>query len=293
MILQSLQFIFFCVFYQILVRISKRLFPSMTLCTSLMRRALLSTLKLLRKSDRSTETGITFPDPMKNPSAFPATINITLPLISSIAVLSLWTHTIFGTWFQQPWCHSTTLLIDTLRPISTLNQKLTNLEKTQIRCSLHCERRTVKEKDCPSPLLPFKEITYRMDEWTKQLPRLEIWVNSGNPEQWTDFRQLWWTAIVFKCSYLFQLFDFYCLLVHYMFLFGRFTVFVLFPWSVWIRSKSLSTTSMQGNTPLGSWIRNTPWYIAEVHPGVNHRWTPSSATTPYNLLQYLIRSLLR
>ena len=30
------------------------------------------------KSDRSTENGITFPDPMKNPSTFPATINITV-----------------------------------------------------------------------------------------------------------------------------------------------------------------------------------------------------------------------
>ena len=149
-----------------------------------------------------------------------------------------------------------------------------------------------KKKDCPSPLLSSRKITYRIDEWTKQLPRLESWVNSGNPEQWTEFRQLCWTAIGFKCSYLFQLFVFYCLLVQFMFLFGGFTVFVHFPWSVWITSKSLSTTSMQGNTPLGSWSRNLTWYIAEVHTGVNHRCTPSSATTPYNLLQYLIRSLL-
>ena len=91
-ILKSLQFILFCVqkmiFYQILVKISNSLFPLMALCTSLMRRTswpmlifivvLLSTLKLLQKSDRSTENGITFPDPVKNPRALPVTINITV-----------------------------------------------------------------------------------------------------------------------------------------------------------------------------------------------------------------------
>ena len=45
-------------------------------------------LKLLQKSDRSTENGIIFPDPEKNPNAFPATINLTFLLISSIALLS-------------------------------------------------------------------------------------------------------------------------------------------------------------------------------------------------------------
>ena len=49
---------------------------------------LFSTLKLQRKSDRSTENGITFADPVENPSAFTATINIFVPLISSIALLS-------------------------------------------------------------------------------------------------------------------------------------------------------------------------------------------------------------
>ena len=38
---------------------------------------LLSTPKLLQKSDRSTENGITFQDSVKNPSAFPVTISIT------------------------------------------------------------------------------------------------------------------------------------------------------------------------------------------------------------------------
>ena len=65
---------------------------------------------------------------------------------------------------QQLLCHSTTLMIDALCPISTLTQQFTNLEQTQILCSLHCEQCTVKEKDCTSALRSFKEITYRMDE---------------------------------------------------------------------------------------------------------------------------------
>ena len=115
MILQSLQFFLFCVqkmiLYQIVARISKKLFLWITLCTSLMRRTtwsmkiwivvLLPTQKLLQKSDRSTENGITLPDPVKNPSAFPATINISVLLMSSIALIFFSTRTIYGTWLQQ------------------------------------------------------------------------------------------------------------------------------------------------------------------------------------------------
>ena len=72
---------------------------------------------------------------------------------------------------------------NTLCSISTLNQQLNNLEQTHIRCSLHCERWTVKGRDCASALHSFKEITYRTDEWTKQLLRLKSWVISGSPEQ--------------------------------------------------------------------------------------------------------------
>ena len=45
-------------------------------------------LKLLQKSDRSTWNGITFPDPVKNPSAFPATIIMSVLLMNSIALIS-------------------------------------------------------------------------------------------------------------------------------------------------------------------------------------------------------------
>ena len=146
--------------------------------------ALRSSLKHLQKWNRSTENGITFPDPVKNP------------------------------WFQQLLCHSDTPMIHTLCSISTLNQTLNNLEQTHIRCSLHCERWTVKGRDCASALLSFKEeITYRTDERTKQLLRLKSWVISGSQERWMELHRLWWTVIVSKCSYLFHLFDFYCLLM--------------------------------------------------------------------------------
>ena len=109
--------------------------------------------------------------------------------------------------FQQVLRHSTTLTIDTLCPISTLNQQLTNLEQTHIRCVLHCERWTVKGKDCASALHSFKEITYRMGEWTKPLLQLKnYWVTCGNQEQWMELLRLWWTVVVFKCNYLFQLY---------------------------------------------------------------------------------------
>ena len=133
-------------------------------------------------------------------------------------------------------------MIHTLCSISTLNQQLNNLEQTHIRCSLDCERWTVKGRDCASALHSFKEITYRTDEWTKQLLRLKSWVISGSPEQWMEFHSLWWAVIVFKCSYLIQLFDFYCLLVQYIS--RNYTFFVPFLWWLWVRSKSASTTFM-------------------------------------------------
>ena len=76
---------------------------------------LLSTLKLLQKLDRSTENGITFPDPVNNPIAFPVTIGITVLLMGSTTLISFWTRTIHVTWFQQLLCHSVTLMIDTHR----------------------------------------------------------------------------------------------------------------------------------------------------------------------------------
>ena len=227
---------------------------SMTLFTSLMRRTawlmkiwivvLLSTLKLLQKLDRSIESGITFPDPVKNPSAFPVTINITVFLMRSISLISFWIRTIYGTWFQQPLYHSITLMIDTLCPINTLNQQLTSLEQTHIRCFLHCDGWTVKERDCASALHSFNEITYQTDDFTKQLLRLKGWVISGNPGQGVEFRRWWWTVIVFKCSYLFHLFEFYCLPTQKLFFFENLLfLFSFFGW-LWVRSKSSSTTSM-------------------------------------------------
>ena len=165
----------------------------MKLCTSLMSRTswpmeiwillLFSTLKLLQKTDRSTGNGNTFPDPEKSPSAFPVTINITVLLMRSLTLISFWTRTVYGRSFQQLLCHSTTLMIDTLCPISTLSQQLTNLEQTHIRYSLHRVGWTVKRRDCASALISFNEVTYQTTEWTTMSLRLKSWVISRNPEQ--------------------------------------------------------------------------------------------------------------
>ena len=125
---------------------------------------LLFTLKLLQKSERSTENGITFPDLVKNPSVFPVTIGIKVLLMSSITILPFKTRTNYGIWFKQLSCHSIRLSIDTLCPISTLNQQLTKLEQTHKRCSLPCEGWTVKGRDCASASHSFNEITYQTDE---------------------------------------------------------------------------------------------------------------------------------
>ena len=51
---------------------------------------------------------------------------------------------------------------------------------------------------------------------------------SRSPEQWTEFHRFWWTVIVFKCSYLFQFFDFFCLLVQNLLFSWKITFFVAF-----------------------------------------------------------------
>ena len=217
-------------------------------------------MQLLQILDRSTANGLTFADPVKNPSAFPATIDVTVLLMSSIPLSFFWVPSFYGTWFQQLLCHSTGLMIETLCPISTFNQQLANLEQTQFRCALHCERWTVKGKDCASASHSLKETTYRTEEETKQLLRLMIWVIIVTPQQ---FRRFWWNVLKPKCIYLFQLLDFCCSLVQYL-SFWKISFFLLF---------------LFRDTPIGSRSRNLFEYIAEIHPSLSRRWTPSSATT--------------
>ena len=106
MVLKSLQIILICVpkmvLYQIVVRISKVLFLSMTLCISIMTRTrdfvdfdcgITFYPETPAKSDKSTENGIIFPDLVKNPSAFPATINTTVLLMNCIPLISSWART--------------------------------------------------------------------------------------------------------------------------------------------------------------------------------------------------------
>ena len=174
---------------------------------------ILSTPKLLQKADRATENGISIADPVNNPNAIPATINISFLLISSIPLKSFWTGTIYGTWFQQLLCYSTAPMIKTLCPFSTLNQQLTNLYQTQLRCSLHCEQWKVKGRDWVSAFHFFKEITYQTDDWPKQLLRWKSWVMSGSPAERLEFRRLWWIVIEINGCCLFQSFDVFCCFV--------------------------------------------------------------------------------
>ena len=125
---------------------------------------LLSTLKLQRKSDKSTKNGVTFPDPVKNPSAFPVAININVFIeekhnsdiflnpdnlwdIVPAAPMSL-NHTNDGysmsNMYPQPTTH----------PPRTDSYPV----------FLHCEGCTVKRRDCASALHFFKEITYQTDK---------------------------------------------------------------------------------------------------------------------------------
>ena len=143
-ILKKFQFILLCVgkliLFQNEVISSKRLFLSMTMCISLMRRRswplwilivlLPSTLKLGQTSDISTDNIKTIPEPVKNPGAFQLRINVTVLLMNSLPLTSFWTRTIYGTWIRQLLCHLTTPLAGTLCSFSTHKQQLTNLEQT-------------------------------------------------------------------------------------------------------------------------------------------------------------------
>ena len=60
---------------------------------------LLSNVNLLQKSDRSSENGITFPNPVKNASPFPVTIKITVFLMSSLTLIFL---NLYNLWDLAP-----------------------------------------------------------------------------------------------------------------------------------------------------------------------------------------------
>ena len=135
-------------------------------------------------------------------------------------------------------------MVDTLCPISTLNQQITNLERTHIRWSLHCERWTVKGKDCASAMHSFKEINYRTDEWTKQLLQFNSWMISRNPEQWMKFRRLWWSYLFLSVAIRLP----WSISIVWWFkiccFFENFTIFLPFLWWLWVRIISSSTSSI-------------------------------------------------
>ena len=263
---QSLQSNLVCgrkmIIYQTVVKISQRLFLLMKLCTWLMITlwpmyvlivVLLFTLKLLQKSDGSTENRCKIPDLSKNPSALSATINITVLIMSSISLKYFPTFKNNGEWFQQLLCQTTTLMIEALCPITTLNQLLTNLEDSYpmfyALWTMESKRKGLRVSSA------FFQSNSTV-EWTKQLLRFKSWVISGSREQRMEFRRLWWFVVLIKYSFLFQLFDFYCLLVQYLLFIFKTLLFCSFLRWFWVRSKSSSTTSMYGNTPMSSRSHN-------------------------------------
>ena len=95
------------ILYQYGATIPKRLFLWMTICTSLMRTSwlmhilivvLLSILKLLQKSDRSTENGIIFTRSCEKLKCIPTNDKETVSLMSSITLFQQynWTHAFKG-----------------------------------------------------------------------------------------------------------------------------------------------------------------------------------------------------
>ena len=173
-----------------------------------------------KKSDRSTENRFSFPEPLKNASAFPVTTNINCIIVEHHSSNNCLNP--YNLWDQiqaalLPPNHTNDR--DILCPISTLNQQLTILEQTHIRCSLVCERWRVEIGDWTSALHSFKKTTYPTVEWTKQLLLLKSWVISEIPEHWMETHCLWWAVIVITCSNLFHSFDLYWLLVQNLLLF--------------------------------------------------------------------------
>ena len=164
--------------------------------------------------------------------------------MSSIALSFFWPRTFYGTCLQQLLRHSTTIMIDTLYLISTLNQQLTNLEQTHIRCSLHCERWTVKGKDCASALRSFQRNYLpdgRVNETVATVKELSgLW----SPGQWMELHLLWWTVFVSKCRLFVSLVWFLLVAGVIFVVFSKIYLFVPFLWRFWVSSKNSLTFCM-------------------------------------------------
>ena len=78
----------------------------------------------------------------------------------------------------------------------------------------------------------------------KTVAKVEELSDLWSAEQWMEVHRLWWTVVVSKCSYLFHLFDFHCLLVQFLLLFRKLTFFVLFLWWFWVSVRNSLTFSM-------------------------------------------------
>ena len=142
-------------------------------------------------------------------------------------------------------------MIDTICPISTLNQQLTNLEQTHIRCSLHSER-WCRRRGLRASFAFFQSIYLADGRVNEAAPTVEELSDLRKPGAMGES-----PPFVMNCNcvqvWLLVSLNWFLLIAGAIFVvnfFSKNQFFVPFLWWLWMRSKSSSTTSMKGNTPL-------------------------------------------
>ena len=85
---------------------------------------------------------------------------------------------------KQLFWHSNTLKIGTLCPISILNRRHLEIERTFFAVFIIAKEGQWKEVIARQFCILSKKIAHRTDEWTTQLLRLRSWVIFGSSEQW-------------------------------------------------------------------------------------------------------------
>ena len=152
---------------------------------------LLTTLNVIEKSNLSTEDWQNSPDLVKTSVASQVTINLTVLSMRSVPLTSFQTLVYSGLWIQQLPGNSTALQLRIQWPFSIFKAQLTNLKQNHNRYPFHYDRMIVKRKKVRVCFTFCKEITYRTDDLTKQLLRLQNWVICGKTEQKMEIISFW------------------------------------------------------------------------------------------------------
>ena len=137
----------------------------------------------------------------------------------------------------------------TLCPINTLKQQLTNPDQIYNRCSLHCHWWTVKGSDCASAERSSKtKLTGRTSERNGCYGWRIEWSLENLSNGWSSIvcDELQVSLSVAICSSCFSSFVCWC----YFCCIFRNYFFVPFVWWLRVRSKTSSTATMLGNTPI-------------------------------------------